>query len=86
MSPRSAIERRKAVDRARGGLHNANTAMSGVYRPRRHLTNTAIACCAEASAKRVILRLIVNHILGPDFLLDIRLTAGEENSPEGALG
>jgi hypothetical protein len=27
MSPRSTIERKKAVERARGALHNANTAM-----------------------------------------------------------
>ena len=31
MSPRSAIERKKAVERARGALHNANTAMGGTY-------------------------------------------------------
>jgi hypothetical protein len=29
ISPRSTIERKKAVDRVRGALHNANTVMGG---------------------------------------------------------
>jgi hypothetical protein len=32
-SPRSAIERKKAVDRARGALHSANIVTSGKYPP-----------------------------------------------------
>jgi hypothetical protein len=31
MSPRSTIERKKAVERARGALHNANTGIEATY-------------------------------------------------------
>lgn len=31
MSPRSTMERRKAVERARGALHNANTGIGATY-------------------------------------------------------
>src|SRR5215469_7396079 len=32
ISPRSAIDRKNTVDRVRGALHNANTAMGATYR------------------------------------------------------
>ena len=38
MSPRSTIERKKAVERARGALHNANTGIGAKRIPQRRVT------------------------------------------------
>jgi hypothetical protein len=46
MSPRSAIERKNAVDRVRGALHSANTAMDATY----HRDDAMILDADEAPA------------------------------------